>query len=342
MSWNCRSWKVVRSQASYAALACAMMSVTALIATPASAQEKKGEGVTICISLDKTSSPSRDGQLKLWRAYAEEQGVKLIEQVAGEDAQRQSSQVDTCIAQGVSGIISIPWDAEAVLQDIERAHAANIPFATIDQAPVDMSTVDFHTGADPQADGMNAAKRLISIVGDKPTKVVVLQGALSHFNGKMRDAGFKEGIKDHPNITIVSEIPTEWRPEPVLAGMENALQAHPDLGAVYVPSDGLLPPVWSALKKVNRYTKTGEDNHVVVLSIDGDPQGCLSVQNGVMDAGYAQPFTDMTRATIDAIISIAKDGKKFEGDDRVLMIPGTEYTPENIDSVADKVWGCAK
>lgn len=50
----------------------------------------------------------------------------------------------------------------------------------------------------------------------------------------------------------------------------------------------------------------------------------------------------MTRATIDAVIAIAKDNKKFAEDERVLMIPGTEYTPENIDSVADKVWGCTQ
>jgi ABC-type sugar transport system substrate-binding protein len=312
-----------------------------LLASPGLAA-KPGDGITICISLDKMSSPSRDGQVKLWRAEAEELGVKLIEQVAGEDAQRQSSQIDTCIAQKVNGIVDIPWDYEAVLQDIERAHAAGIPLVTMDQAPSDTSTVDFHTGADPHADGLHAAQRLIAIVGDKPTKVVDLQGALSHFNGQGRDQGFKDGIKDHPSIKIVSEIPTEWRPEPVLAGMENALQANPDIGAVFSASDGLLPPVWSALKKANRYSKTGEPNHVVVLSVDGDPQGCQSVKDGVMDAGYAQPFTTMTRSTIQAIIDIVKNGKKFTDKDRVLLVPGTEYTPDNFATTSDKVWGCAK
>jgi ABC-type sugar transport system substrate-binding protein len=312
-----------------------------LFASPSLAA-KPGDGLTVCLSIDKMSSPSRDGQVKLWRQEADELGLKLIEQVAGEDAQRQSAQIDTCIAQGVAGIVDIPWDYEAVLQDIERAHAAGIPIVTMDQAPADSSTVDFHTGADPHADGLHAAQRLIAIVGDKPTKVVDLQGALSHFNGQGRDKGFKDGIKDHPNIKIVAEVPTEWRPEPVLAGMENALQANPDIGAVFSASDGLLPPVWSALKKANRYTKAGEPNHVVVLSVDGDPQGCQSVRDGVMDAGYAQPFTTMTRATLQAIIDFKKNGKKYDEKDRVLLVPGTEYTPTNFDATKDKVWGCAK
>lgn len=317
----------------------AVLSALALLSAPAGAQDKPGAGLKICLSLDKMNA-FREGQLNYWRKAAEELGVELVEQVAGEDAQRQSSQVDTCIAQGVSGIISIPWDYEAVLQDIERAHAAGIPFVTVDQAPAETDTVDFHIGADPHADGLNAGKRLVELVGDKPTKVVDLQGALSHNNGQGRDQGFKEGIKGHPNIQIVSEVPTEWRPEPVVAGMENALQAHPDLGAVFSATDGLLPPVRAALEKVGRFKPVGDPNHVIILSVDGDPQGCAAVKEGWMDAGYAQPVPLMSRRTIEVIIDIAKTGKKPEGDARIQLIPGTEYMKTNIDQTEGEVWGC--
>lgn len=315
------------------------LSALAFVSAPANAQDKPGAGLKVCLSLDKMNA-FREGQVNYWRSAAEELGVELVEQVAGEDAQRQSSQVDTCIAQGVSGIISIPWDYEAVLQDIERAHAAGIPFVTVDQAPAETDTVDFHIGADPHADGLNAGKRLVELVGDKPTKVVDLQGALSHNNGQGRDQGFKDGIKDHPNIQIVSEVPTEWRPEPVVAGMENALQAHPDLGAVFSATDGLLPPVWAALQKVNRHKPVGDPDHVIVLSVDGDPQGCKAVKDGWMDAGYAQPVPLMSRRTIEVIIDIVKNDKKPEGDDRIQFIPGTEYMKSNIDQVEGEVWGC--
>jgi len=52
---------------------------------------------------------------------------------------------------GSNFIVGIPWDYEAVLQDIERAHAAGIPFITVDQAPAMTDTVDYHEGADPFA-----------------------------------------------------------------------------------------------------------------------------------------------------------------------------------------------
>jgi ABC-type sugar transport system substrate-binding protein len=322
-------------------LAAAATAVTLAVLpwTSVQADDKPGAGMTICISLDKVNA-SREGQLKMWRKNAELLGVKLIEEVAGEDAQRQSSQVDTCIAKKVNGIISIPWDYQAVLQDIERAHAAGIPFATMDQAPADLSTVDFHIGADPYADGLHGGQNLVKLVGDKPIKVVDIQGALSHANGQGRDKGFKDGIKDHPNIKIVAEIPTEWHPEPVVGGMENALQANADIGAVWVASDGMLPPLWSALQKANKYAKVGAPNHVIVESVDGDPQGCAGVRDGWMDSGYAQPFELMTRKTEEAIIQISKTKKPLDEKDRVLQIPSIEYTPANFADTKGQVWGC--
>lgn len=308
----------------------------------AHATDKPGAGLKICISLDKVNS-SREGQLRLWRAAAQELGVsKLIVEVANEDAQRQSSQIDTCIAQGVSGIIDIPWDYEAVLQDITRARAAHVPLVTMDQAPADTSTVDFFAGSDPYADGLHAAEQLVKLVGDKSIKVADIQGALSQYNGIERDKGFKAGIKGHSNIRIVAEIPTDWHPEPALAGMENALEANPDLGAVFSASDGMLPPVWSALQKVGRYAKVGAPNHVIVLSVDGDPQGCAGVREGYMDVGVAQPFALMTYDTIKVIIDMAKTGKGPTGANRILRIPGVIYTPANFAQTSAKVWGCSE
>jgi ABC-type sugar transport system substrate-binding protein len=308
---------------------------------PAHAADAPGSGMRICLSLDKVNA-FREGQQKLWRKAAAELGVQLVEQVAGEDAQRQSSQIDTCIAQKVDGIVAIPWDYQAVLQDIERAHAANIPFVTVDQAPADTSTVDAHFGANPHADGQHAGERLVALIGDKPITVVDLQGALSQYNGQERDKGFKDAIKSHPNIKIVSEVPAEWHPEPALAGMENALQGHADLGAVFAATDGYLPPIWSALKKANKYSKVGTPQHVIVLSVDGDPQGCAAVKDGWMDAGYAQPLASMTRQSLQTIIDIVKNKKKVDEKDKIQLIPGVEYTGGNIAETADAVWGCAK
>jgi ABC-type sugar transport system substrate-binding protein len=317
------------------------LGAAALCAAPivAHADTKPGAGLRLCISLDKMDA-SRDGELKYWREAAGVYGVKLLVEVAGEDAQRQSSQVDTCIAQRVNGILSIPWDYQAVLQDIARAHAAGIPFMTEDQKPAETNTVDLHVGADPYSDGLRAGKYLVGLVGTKPTEVLDLQGDLSAYNGIMRDRGFKAGIADHPNIKIVSQVLTLWHPEPVLAGMENALQAYPQLGAVFAATDGFLPPIWAAEKKVNRYVRDGQPGHIIVMTVDGDPQGCAAIRDSWADVGYAQAFRAMAYATIKAMVDLVKYHKKPA--QNVMWIQSVEYTPANFAQTSSQVWGCQK
>ena len=81
---------------------------------------------------------------------------------------------------------------------------------------------------------------------------------------------------------------------------------------------------------------------MIVLSVDGDPQGCAAVKDGWMDAGYATPIALMTRNSLQVIIDIVKDHKKVADKDRIQLIPGVEYTKANFAETEDKVWGCAK
>ena len=244
--------------------AAAAVSLLVLSSTSIQAADKPGHGLKICISLDKINA-SREGQVKLWRKTAELLGVKLIEEVAGEDAQRQSSQIDTCIAKKVNGIIYIPWDYQAVLQDIERAHAAGIPFATMDQTPADLNTVDFHIGADPYADGMHAGQKLVKLVGDKPIKVARLQGALSAANGRAA-TGLQEwhrGPSEHQD-----RLGSSHRMAPRAGAGRHGERAAgaPGSGRGVASQRRLLAAALVRAAKSQPYAKVGAPDHVIVES----------------------------------------------------------------------------
>ena len=70
-------------------------------------------------------------------------------------------------------------------------------------------------------------------------------------------------------------------------------------------------------------------------------QGCQSVRDGYMDAGYAQPFADMTLASLQAIIDL-HDGKKIDAAHKIKLIPSYQYTPQDFATTKSKVWGCAQ
>ncbi|UOR01357.1 sugar ABC transporter substrate-binding protein [Leucobacter allii] len=294
-----------------------------------------GENVKIGISFDKMLA-FREGEQKYLEEAAEDLGVELVFQNAEDDAQRQSSQIETLISQGVKGIALIPYDLEAIRADIESADAAGVTVTSFDQAPADTSWVSYHVGGDPYADGQAAAKEFIRLADGKPFTLLELQGALNNDNGIQRSKGLNDGLKGADNIEIVAQVPTDWQPEPALAGVENTLQTTPDLSGIYVPTDGELPAVFSALEAVNRKVPVGEDGHVTIISIDGDENGCQAVRDGFVDMVLATDVPTMTHNVLEQTLN----GINGETVAKSEALPGIPVTPETIEENASKVWGC--
>ncbi|TPW72944.1 sugar ABC transporter substrate-binding protein [Schumannella sp. 10F1B-5-1] len=295
-----------------------------------------GDDITIGVSFDNMTA-FREGEKAALDKAAKELGVKLKYQVAQLDAQTQSTQIQTLISQGARAIVAIPSDIEAIKADIDSAQADGVPIVTLDQAPSETSWVSYHVGGDPHADGLAAGKKFVELAAGKPYKLLELQGALNNDNGIRRSSGLHEGIKDAPNITIVSSIPTDWKPEPALTGIQNTLQKYPDLDGIFIPTDGQIPPAYSALKAANRFVPAGQEGHVDIVAIDGDSNGCKAVKDGYVDMDIATPIPAMTKNALEAAIAAAKGKPKNKAE----FLPGTPYTPADVDKLASQVWGCA-
>ena len=308
-------------------------------AAPAESAAAPAEEMVIGVSFDKMIA-FREGEKAAIEAAAKELGVTLDFQVAEEDAQRQSSQIEAMIANGAKGIVSIPWDIEAVKADIDAAGAAGVPFVTFDQAPSDPSWVSFHVGGDPYADGAAAGKFYCETAGGKDFTLLEFQGGLNNDNGINRSKGLNDVIaKDCPNVKIVAQIPTEWKPEPALAGTENTLAKYPALDGIYSPTDGLLPAIFSALDKVGRNVKVGEDGHVVIVSIDGDSGACKALREGLIDLDLVTPLPQMTKDALAAAVDQANG--KAAPSPALKKIAGLEVTPANLAENEASVWGCS-
>jgi len=292
--------------------------------------------VTIGISFDKMVA-FREGEKKSLEAAAKDLGVKLIYQVAEDDAQRQSQQVETLISQGAKGIAVMPFDPEAIRADIEGAKSAGVTVTSFDQAPADLSWVAYHVGGDPLADGKAAAAEFVRIADGKPFKLLELQGALNSDNGIKRSKGLHDGLEGHDNIQIVGEVPTDWAPEPALAGIENALQKTPDLNGIYLPTDGQIPSAFSALKAADKLKPVGEAGHVSIVSIDGDPVGCKAVRDKLVDMVLATDVPTMTKNVLQQTLN-GINGKPVAESE---FLPGIPITPDTVEAKASQVWGCA-
>jgi ABC-type sugar transport system substrate-binding protein len=136
-------------------------------------------------------------------------------------------------------------------------------------------------------------------------------------------------------MDVVARIPTEWNQEKALAGVTNALQAHPDLGLIFTSSDFMLPSIASALKTAGRYRKAGEDGHVILGGFDGDATAWRMLVDGTLDATGVQDVFFEAESAVGAIRDL-RAGKDVPA--RILD-EGFVIHAGNRAEVAARMWG---
>ena len=298
---------------------------------PALAQD-----VTIGVSFDKIE-PFREAQIKAIDAAIEKAGAAQQFLNADKDAQRQASQVDTLISDGVNAIVAIPWDIEAAVTMAQVSEASGVPFVTMDQAPADLESVAYHVGGDPCADGTTAGEFFVKAADGQPFKLLEIQGGLANDNGIRRSRCLNDALAAAPNITVIAQVPTDWSTERAMIGAQNALQEHPDLNGIYQPWNDGLTGIFSALEARGRLVPVGEEGHVVFVSIDGLPLGCKAVRDRLVDLDIATPVPEMAERAVNAAVAAAR-GEEIAT--KVEFLPGIPYGPDDVDAKAAELWGC--
>jgi ABC-type sugar transport system substrate-binding protein len=270
---------------------------------------------------------------------AQTAGYEVIFSVADQDAQKQAAQIQDLIqTRKVDAVIVIAQDGQQIASSASLAKAHNVPFLAIDRAVADQQNITFQITGDPVADGKAAAAEFAEAGKTKPLKVLELVGGLTDQNAIGRRDGFNAALNGNPNVTIVSQIPTNWNPAEALDGTSNALQKDPAINAIYVPSDYLLPSVQSALTAANKLAPIGDPKHIFMVTIDGDQTGCKAMQGKTIDADIATPVADFGQQAI-AAITTAWAGQAVTP--KTVQAKGLTLNQANYATTSSQVWGCA-
>jgi len=170
----------------------------------------------------------------------------------------------------------------------------------------------------------------------KSYKAILLIGSLSDENAVLRKQGHDEAIAANSDVyDIVAEVPTDWNLDTALKGLQNALQANPDIDLIISPSDYLWPPIRSSLEQTGRWAKIGEENHVAVVSFDGDEVGMQYMKDGYSEANAAQD------AVLEGQMCIEWAQKLLNGEtpeENILYDPGKIITFENFEEVGPTIY----
>ncbi|HTJ37767.1 MAG TPA: sugar ABC transporter substrate-binding protein [Dactylosporangium sp.] len=293
---------------------------------------------TIGVSFDLLNAIRQAEKASIQKA-ADAAGYSVVFNVADQDAQKQAAQIQDLIqTKKVDAVIVIAQDGQQIAASASLAKARNVPFLAIDRAVADQQNVTFQITGDPVADGKAVADEFLAAAKTTPLKVLELVGGLTDQNAIGRRDGFNAAVAGQPNITVVSQVPTDWNPAQALDGTSNALQKDPSINAIYVPSDFLLPSVQSALTAAGRLAPIGDPKHVFMVTIDGDQNGCKAMQAKTLDADIATPVDDFGKQSI-AAITTALGGQPVAP--KSVQAKGLTLNQANFAATSSQVWGCA-
>jgi inositol transport system substrate-binding protein len=271
-------------------------------------------------------------------AELKKRNARMVEAIADGDANRQFEQIRSFITRRVDGIIVVPKDAQTIIPMIREANRANIPIVLFNRPPAASDAKSVTVVADNYSIARDTVAYLAGQAAEtgRKHKAAILIGDLGDINSLGRRDGFEDAVKPHARlIEVVARIPTEWNQEKALAGLTNALQAHPDIDFLFSSSDLLLPSIASALKTAGKYRKRGEPGHVLLGTFDGDATAYRMLQEGYVDAVGVQDVYFDTAETVRAVFDW-KAGKPLPPQ---IVDKGFVIHAGNLKEMAPRMWG---
>ena len=291
-------------------------------------------------------------------AKAEELGIEL-NTYAGRidgDNETQVAAIETCIANGASGILITPSDPAAIAPVVQQARDAGLlvialdtPLDPIDAADMTFATDNFRAGeligqwarAQLGDEAEDAKIGLLNINISQPTVGVLRnQGFLTGFG---IDVGDPNKWGDETDPRIVGHDVSDGATDGGRKGMENLLASDPEINVVYTINEPAAAGAYEALKAL------GREDEVLVVSVDGGCPGVENVKDGVIGATSQQYPLVMASLGIEAIAEYAETGEKpqaTEGkeffDTGVALV--TDQPAEGVESIdtaegSDLCWG---
>ena len=147
------------------------------------------------------------------------------------DIAKQITIMEGLIAQRVSGIAIGVLDPKGLTPVINKAIERGIPVLTFDTDAPESKRLAY-IGTNNIEAGKHAGREMVRILGGKG-KICISMGVPTQLNLIQRVEGFKEVISKYPEMQIIDMQTGYGDPEKTLANIENMLQAHPDMDALF-------------------------------------------------------------------------------------------------------------
>ena len=226
------------------------------------------------------------------RTAATENNVELVVVDAGDDAAKQTSDIEDLVSRNVGVLIVNPVDSDAVAPAVKSAMSQGIKVIAVDRG-VNGVDVDCQIASDNVAGARMATEYLMDLVGEG-AKVAELQGVPGASATIDRGAGFHQ-VADQSLQVAASQTANFNRAEGMTV-MENILQSDGTIKGVFAHNDEM------ALGAVEAVAASGKDIKIVGFDATDDAQ--KAVKDGKMAATVAQKPDKMGETAIGTAVKI--------------------------------------
>lgn len=219
-------------------------------------------------------------------------GYELIVTSGDFDLAKQQSQIENFIVQKVDAIIVCPADSKGIGPAIEQANAAKIPVFTTDISAQGGQVVA-HVASDNLSGGRLAADFIAKQLNGAGEVGIIGQQEVQ--SGLDRELGFKEEMRKHPGVKIVSVLNGGGVRDRALKAADDMLQGNPGLKAIFgINDDSALGALSAAEARARK--------DLIIVGYDATPEAVQAIQRGSnLKADVAQQPADLGAKTIEAI-----------------------------------------
>lgn len=314
-----------------------MLCLVAVLALSFSAMagQKALKDVKLGLSMKSQSSPYFSAQIEVAKDMGKEKGFTMIAIDAEGNIDKQISDCEDLISQGVDVLLINAIDPVAIIPATEAAARAGIPvigFDTlIDPAGTFLTIVLSNNFENGRAVGAYASQ----FYKDKPVKAAVMSGAKGNTPGRDRRTGFFTGFIEQELLTkgkCTLELQVQgwgdWSQELGLSQMEDIIVAYPDINMLIAENDSM------ALGAIKAIQEAGKIDQIRIFAVcDGQKEAMAMIknnnENNYMATGMNDPHLVASTA-VNLALDLATKGELPDVPEIFYTDP-VAVTAENVD-----------
>lgn len=257
------------------------------------------EKLTVGFAVSTQNNPFFVDMKKGAQKRAKEMGIELMVADAQNDAAKQLNSIQDLLVKQIDVLVINPVNGEAVTPAVKSANEQGVPVITVDRSASGGQVVT-HIASDNVKGGEMAAEYMAKQLG-KEGKVVELEGIPGTSAARDRGKGFNQGMEQYDQVNVIARQPAGFDRAKGMTVMENILQAHQEIDAVFAHNDGMALGAVEALKSAGRLDST------MVVGFDAIDDALTAIKDGEMNATIAQQPSLMGEIAVEKAQMIAND-----------------------------------